>query len=131
VRGRGGLDLDEVWADHPIAYLLSSTHLARLAERDLPAAQAAAVQQARHRRFTAPIINLLLLLLGVPCLLDRAPGTILSDIAKCLGVCGLCFAVTFVSQSALRTESYSALPAWLPILLFTPLAVVLIDRIRT
>ena len=110
---------------------LSSSQLSRLARRDLPRVQATAVHQARHRRFAAPIVNLVLLLLGIPFLLDREPGTILSDIAKCLGVCGLCFAVAFVGQSVLRTESYSALPAWLPIILFTPLAVVLIDRIRT
>jgi lipopolysaccharide export system permease protein len=110
---------------------LSSAQLARLSRRDLPASQAVAVHQARHRRFAAPIINLVLLLLGIPFLLDREPRTILSDIAKCLAVCGTCFVVAFVGQSVLRTESYSALPAWLPILVFTPLAVALIDRIRT
>lgn len=110
---------------------LSSRQLAELARRDLPSSVAVAVQQTRHARFTVPIINLLLLLLGIPFLLDREPGTILSDAAKCLAACGACFAVAFAGRSVLSPDSYSALPAWLPIIVFSPLAVILIDRIRT
>jgi len=110
---------------------LSSRQLARLGDRDLPRALAVSIRQARNARFTSPLINLVLLLLGLPFLLDRAPGTIITDIARCLGLCGTCFSVAFVGQSLLSTDSYSALPAWLPIIVFTPLAVVLIDRIRT
>ena len=110
---------------------LSSSQLSELARRELPTTQLVAVHQARHKRFAAPIVNLVLLLLGIPFLLDREPGTILADIAKCLCVCGVCFTVAFVGQSVLRTDSASPLPAWLPIIIFCPLAVVLIDRIRT
>ncbi|HUU84133.1 MAG TPA: LptF/LptG family permease, partial [Phycisphaerae bacterium] len=110
---------------------LSSRQLAELGRRDLPSSVAVAVQQTRHSRFAMPIVNLLLLLLGIPFLLDREPGTILSDAAKCLGACGACFAVAFAGQSVLSPDSYSALPSWLPIIVFSPLAVVLIDRIRT
>lgn len=111
--------------------LLSSRQLGRLAGRDLPELVAATVQQARHQRFATPIINLVLLLLGLPFLLDRDPGTILTDAARCLAVCGTCFAITFASQSLLAFGSYSALPSWMPIIVFAPLAVILIDRIRT
>jgi hypothetical protein len=31
----------------------------------------------------------------------------------------------------LRTDSYSALPFWIPIFIFATLAMVLIDRVRT
>jgi lipopolysaccharide export system permease protein len=110
---------------------LSSRQLSELSKRDLPANVAVAVQQTRHARFAVPIVNLLLLLLGIPFLLNRDPGTILSDAAKCLGVCGACFAIAFAGQSVMSPDTYSALPAWLPIIAFSPLAVVLIDRIRT
>jgi hypothetical protein len=110
---------------------LSSRQLGELAGRDLPNTVAVAVQQARHARFAVPIVNLLLLLLGIPFLLHREPGTILTDAAKCLGVCGACFAVSFAGQSVMSPDTYSALPSWLPIIVFSPLAVVLIDRIRT
>ena len=111
--------------------LLSSRQLSDLAGRELPETLAAAVQQARHRRFATPIINLVLLLLGIPFLLDREPGTVLPAIAKCLAVCGTCFAVTFASHSSLSPQSLSALPSWLPIIVFVPVGVVLIDRSRT
>ncbi len=39
--------------------------------------------------------------------------------------------VTFASHSVLGASTYSALPAWLPIILFVPVGVVLVDRIRT
>jgi lipopolysaccharide export system permease protein len=110
---------------------LSSGQLRDLSKRDMTEALAAAVQQARHRRFATPIINLVLLLLGIPFLLDRAPGSILSDLAKCVLLCGTCFAVTFASHSAVSPDSFSALPSWLPIILFVPVGAVLMDRIRT
>lgn len=111
--------------------LLGSRQLSKLAGQNAPELVAAAVQQTRHTRFATPIVNLVLLLLGIPFLLDREPGTILSDAAKCLGVCGACFAITFASHSAVAPGSFSALPAWLPIIIFAPLAAILVDRIRT
>ena len=64
---------------------LSSRQLGRLGQRELPDSLASSVRQARYSRFTAPIVNLVLLLLGIPFLLDREPGTIITAIAKCLG----------------------------------------------
>ncbi|MFQ5491034.1 MAG: LptF/LptG family permease [Phycisphaerae bacterium] len=110
---------------------LSSRQLGQLAQRELPAAVAVAVQQARHQRYTAPLNNLVLLLLGLPFLLDRERGSILSDSCKCLALCGISFVFTFLCQSALSGDSFSALPTWLPIIVFAPVAVILTDRIRT
>jgi len=110
---------------------LGSAQLADLMDQDMPRPIKMAVQQARHQRFAAPIVNLVLLLLGLPFMLNRDPDTILTDASKCLAVCGTCFAVTFVSHAAVSSDSFSALPAWLPIIIFAPVAVVMIDRIRT
>ncbi len=90
----------------------------------------ATVIQTKHARRTAPIVSLVLLLLGLPFFLARSPGTVLSDTGKCMVACGLCYVSTIIAQS-LRPETASALPAWLPILIFGTLAVVLIDRVRT
>ena len=90
--------------------------------------------QARHAkaaRFTTPLVNLLLLLLGLPFILDRIPGSILASGGKALLVCGACFLLMFVTQNLGGMGTLSALPAWLPIIIFTPVAVVLIDRMRT
>lgn len=88
------------------------------------------ILQTRHTRIAAPLVHLVMLLLGLPFFLDRAPSTIGRDAARCLAVTGLCYLVAFASRSILP-ESNSALPAWLPIILFGPLAVVLLDRVKT
>jgi len=86
--------------------------------------------QTRHSRIAAPIVSLLLLLLGLPFFLDRSPANVVSDAGKCLLVCGLCYVATFVAQN-IRSETASALPAWIPIFVFGTLAMVLLDRVRT
>lgn len=93
-------------------------------------ANRAAIIQTKHVRYTGPIISMIMLLLGLPFFLNRAPANILSDATKCTVVTGLCYVVTFITQS-LRPETTSALPAWIPIFLFGTLAIVLVDRIRT
>jgi lipopolysaccharide export system permease protein len=88
------------------------------------------IVQTRHVRIAAPIISLLLVLLGIPFFLDRSPGNVLSDAGKCTLVCGLCYVAAFLSQS-MRLGTESALPVWVPIFIFGPLAIVLLDRVRT
>ena len=93
-------------------------------------ADRATIIHTRHGRICAPIVGLIMLLLGLPFFLDRSPANVLNDAGKCMIVCGLCYVVAFVAQSV-RPESESALPAWIPIFLFATIAVVMIDRIRT
>jgi len=88
------------------------------------------IVRAKHQRIAAPIISMVLLLLGLPFFLDRAPENVLGDTGKCMIACGLCFAATFVSQS-LKPAALPALPYWIPIFVFLTIATVLIDRIRT
>lgn len=90
----------------------------------------AKILQTKHERRTQPIISMIMLLLGLPFFLNRAPANILSDSGKCMAVCGMCYVATFVAQS-LRPEIASALPAWAPIFIFGTIAIVLVDRIRT
>ena len=109
---------------------LSSRRLAELSER----LEGQLLVQARHAkatRFTTPLVNLLLLLLGLPFILDRIPGNILASGGKALLICGSCFLLTFVTQNLGGMGTLSALPAWLPIIIFAPVAVVFIDRMRT
>jgi len=90
----------------------------------------AAVIQSKHARHTAPLVSLVMLLLGIPFFLQRSPEQMISDAGKCMVVCGLCYVVTLVAQG-IHPAGASALPAWIPIFVFGTLAVVLIDRIRT
>ncbi len=89
------------------------------------------IAQVRHGRFTTPFANMILLLIGMPFFLSREPRNVLISAALSLGVCSACFVINFVAQNLVSTTVNPALPAWLPLILFGPLAVVLLDRIRT
>ncbi len=88
------------------------------------------IAKTRHTRFVTPLVSLLLLLLGLPFFLDRSPADVLRDAGRCMLMCGLCYVVAFVGQSV-NAGGASALPAWIPIFVFGPVGVVLLDRIRT
>ncbi len=107
----------------------SSAQLAKLQTRE--PALAGRIRRAHHGRFTAPLVHLLMLLLGIPFFLSREPANIITDAGKCLIVCGMCYLLAYAGEHFIRTSAFSALPAWLPLIVFTPVAVVLIDRIRT
>ena len=109
---------------------LGSARLAEL-EEQLDGQALEQVKQVKYARFVTPLVNLLMLLLGLPFILDRMPGSILADAGRCLLVCGACFLVAFITQSMGMAGHLSALPAWIPVILFTPIAAILLDRIRT
>lgn len=88
------------------------------------------IVRTRHGRIVAPMLSLVMLLLGLPFFLNRSPTAMLSDTGKCMVACGLCYVVAFIGQS-FRLEFNSALPFWIPIFIFATWAMVLIDRIRT
>ncbi len=92
----------------------------------------ARILRAKHMRFTQPFVNMLLLLLSVPFFLNREPAQVVTSGGTCLLVCGLCFVVAFVGQQqVIVIESYPALPAWLPIMIFGPVAVLFLDSVKT
>jgi lipopolysaccharide export system permease protein len=89
------------------------------------------IKQARSMRVATPLVNLVMLLLGLPFILDRRSGNLLVDGGKALAVCGACFLLTFVVQNMGAEGPLALLPAWAPVLIFAPVAAVLLDRMRT
>ncbi len=90
--------------------------------------------KVKHKRMTSIFMNMILLCLGIPFFLNRERPSVLVAGGKCLLACGACYAATFVCQSVDLTTlglDNPALPAWLPVLIFGPLAVVMIDGIKT
>jgi len=103
--------------------------LAELSELERKAyVDARSVQRVRHGRFAAPFVNLLLLLLGLPFFLVREPTSVLEQAAKCLLNCGLAFVANFVAVNLAGASVSPALPAWIPIMVFAPLAVIQASR---
>jgi lipopolysaccharide export system permease protein len=89
--------------------------------------------RAKHARLTTPFVNILLLLMGIPFFLNRERPSVIAAGGRCLLVCGACFVFSFFCQNTdvTRLTAHPALPAWLPLLIFTPFAIVLVDSIKT
>lgn len=95
--------------------------------------------RVKHSRFTQPLLNVVLLLLAVPSVLSREPGRIRFGLMQCALLCGLCMTAIFLSQQLAGTppgghqwtDRWPALMAWMPVLIFGPVAVWLLDRVRT
>jgi lipopolysaccharide export system permease protein len=89
------------------------------------------IRRTKHARFTTPLVHMLLLVLGLPFFLSREPANVITDAGRSLAVCGTCYLLAYAAEHFVRTSHFSALPAWLPLIIFTPVAVVLMDRVRT
>ena len=97
-----------------------------------------ALLRVKHSRFTQPLVNIILLLLAIACVLSREPTRLKSAATWCLALTGLCMATTFLGQQLTGTPpnpnwapQWPAIMAWLPILIFGPIAVFLLDRVET
>ena len=109
---------------------LSLPELNKLQQR-FEGAGAAEFIHVKHRRLTTIISNMIMLCMGMPFFLNRERPSVLVAGGKCLLLCGACYAVTFICQSVDMPLLGPALPAWLPILIFGPAAVVMMDSIKT
>jgi lipopolysaccharide export system permease protein len=117
--------------------LLSTDRINQLLDRPESYGKANLLR-VKHWRFTQPLMNVILLLLAIPCVLTREPGNLKSAATKCLILTGIGMAAIFLSQQLAANApdirfaaQWPALMAWLPIFLFAPLAVFLLDRVKT
>ena len=81
----------------------------------------------KHTRFTEPLNSIIMLLLTVPFIVSRE-RTIKASASRCLLAAGAFYLFVYGCR-------YVGLPpawaAWLPILLFGPIAVVMLDSVKT
>ena len=118
--------------------MLSTARIEELLERP-KSYGAAALQRAKHSRFTQPLVNIILLLLAIPCVLTRQPAQLRAAATKCLLLTGACMGLTFLAQQMAGSTPlipswaahWPALMAWMPVLVFGPIAVWLLDRVET
>ena len=94
--------------------------------------------RVKHSRITQPIMNIIMLLLAIPCVLTREPGKLKSAAFKCLVLSGLCMGSIFLCAMLASqppkpelADRWPALMAFLPVIIFGPLAVFLLDRVET
>jgi lipopolysaccharide export system permease protein len=95
--------------------------------------------RVKHTRWVQWLLNMVLLLLALACLLTRDPSRLKLGIMQCAAITGLCMGAIFLSQQLAGhpqggpqwQDTWPAIMAWLPILLFGPAAVFLLDRVNT
>jgi hypothetical protein len=94
--------------------------------------------RVKHWRFTQPLMNVILLLLAIPAVLTREPGHLKTAATRCLLLTGLGMGSVFLANqiatnppSLALAAQWPAIMAWLPIFLFGPVSVFLLDRVKT
>jgi lipopolysaccharide export LptBFGC system permease protein LptF len=94
--------------------------------------------RVKHLRFSQPLANVILLLLAISTVLTREPGTLKTAALRCMTLTGLCMGSVFIGyQMAASPPSpdlinlWPALMTWMPVFIFGPLSVYLLDRIKS
>jgi lipopolysaccharide export system permease protein len=88
------------------------------------------VRVAIHARVTQPLLDLTLLVLGLPLVLRRETGNIFLAIGLCAGLVGTFLLISMGAQHLGSIYLLDpALAAWLPLLLFVPLAAAMSDAL--
>jgi len=115
--------------------LLSSRQLSLLAAVGTKVKDVAQLYSQKHFRITDPIINLVMLLVSLPILVCRDPRSMLSGIIMSFVVTSLCFVTTFVCKIMATEVIFERIVpefwAWLPIIIFFPIALVELDSMKT
>jgi lipopolysaccharide export system permease protein len=85
-----------------------------------------------HMRLTRPILGIVLVLLGLSVILRDQNRNIFISAGLCLVLCGVFFAACFGCRQLGDSDILSpALAAWLPVLFFGPLSMVMFDAVHT
>jgi lipopolysaccharide export system permease protein len=97
--------------------------------------------RAWNMRLTQPFVNVILLLLAIPAVLTREPGRLKFAAARCLTYTGTCMGLVFMTYQLSASppgsgwfgdpQHWPAIMSGLPVVLFGPLAVWLMERVKT
>lgn len=136
---RGGITPEEInlYRSGNYVDLLSTDRINKLLDR--PKSYGTLnLLRVKHWRFTQPLMNVILLLLAIPCVISREPGSIKTGATRCLFLMAAGMGGVFLSQqlaanppSGILPDRWAALMAWFPIFLFGPLSVYLMEKIKT
>jgi lipopolysaccharide export system permease protein len=116
---------DAQWAD-----LLSLRELNALV-RSKNLSNRVPIEMSRHLRVTQPLVQLLMMALALPFFLCRAPTNVLNAGGRALMLSGVFFLVVFIASSVVRDSGAASFLAWLPILVFGPIAVMRLANVKT
>jgi lipopolysaccharide export system permease protein len=89
------------------------------------------IRRIRHSRISLPLMNMMILAMGLPFFLIRVPGNLLMQSIKGLLVCIPAWGGGFVTLYISTTAVPPAVIAYLPIAAFVPVAFYLMDNLET
>lgn len=95
--------------------------------------------RVKHARLAQLLLNIIMVLLAISCVLIREQGMLRLAVMKCLILVGLCMVTVFICQNLAANapvdpawaDRWPALMAWMPIFIFGPISVFLMDRVKT
>jgi lipopolysaccharide export system permease protein len=113
-------------------YTLSATSQLRKLLDDSDMQRLAPIAVLFHTRLTRPVLGMLLMFLGLAMILRDQNQHMFISAGLCLLMCALFYAAVFACKYLGENDYLSpALAAWMPVLLFGPLAFSLFDAIHT
>ncbi len=89
------------------------------------------LEMEKHIRFTTPLINVIILLLAAPLIVSREPKSVFMEMVKAMLVIIAGFGLTFVSHQLGGQQLTPLLAAWVPVVILGPLAVLVLDAVKT
>ncbi len=116
--------------------MLSMRQLNELTKQKTMIKDVAQLYSQKHFRFTDPIINMIMLMISLPILVCRDPKSMKFAILISFLTTTSCYIMTFVCKM-LATEAIFGdriipeLWAWLPIIIFLPIAMLELDSMKT
>ena len=115
--------------------LLSSRQLSALAQQGTKIKDRAELYSQKHFRITDPFINLVMLMVSLPILVRRDPKTMKSAILISFAATTACFITTFVCKMMAAEQVFGMVSpqfwAWLPLFIFTPIAFLELDSMKS
>jgi lipopolysaccharide export system permease protein len=113
-------------------FLFASTPTMRSLLAKPDARRQPAVATAFHMRLTRPLIGILLTVMGLAVILRDQNRHVFINAGMCLILCAVFYAAVYGCKYLGENDFVSPpLAAWLPVLIFGPLAVALVDAIHT
>ena len=126
-----------IYRRHNVAEYLTSSQINDLLQRPRNYGTVPLLR-VRNWRLAQPLANVVLLLLAIPCVLTRDPAGLKWSATRTLLLTGACLSSMFVAHQLAGTApqigsavNWTSLVLWMPIFIFGPVAVVLLDRVKT
>ncbi len=109
--------------------LLSFAELRELASN--AAVNDGPLRQIMHSRFSLWVLNVLVLVIGLPFFLKREPGNMLGQGMSAAGVCVGVWGVGVILPEVAMSYMNPVASAWLPVVIFLPISAIGLGAVRT